>query len=300
MGKTEIFDDLTRPCMTDSPPETYADIDWAALRNNALSKKGWRTKGAKDWDGKARSFAGRNKSSLYVDLFLAHLPLQGEMTVLDVGSGPGTLAIPIARKVKSVTALDFSQAMLETLGELAASERLTNIKTEHCAWEDDWQARGIEPHDIAIASRAMGVPDLAAALKKIDDYALQYVFISDRIGPTPFEIGAFEVLGRPFAPGPDYIYTLNILYTLGIYANVQVLQLERDITYNSLDEAVASYSWMFSDITPQEVADLKRYIASQTVSVDGDSLTVRRATVPKWALIWWRKDREAASAAANE
>lgn len=281
--------------MTDSPPFTYADIDWATLRDNALSRKGWRTKGAKDWDGKARSFAGRNKSSLYVDLFLSHLPLQEEMTVLDVGSGPGTLAIPIARKVKGVTAIDFSQAMLETLAELAAEEGLTNIKTEHCAWEDDWQARGIARHDIAIASRAMGVKDLATALQKIDDYALQYVFLSDRIGPTPFEIGAFEALGRPFAPGPDYIYTLNILYTLGIYANVQVLQLERDVTYQSLDEAVASYSWMFSNITPQEIAALKQYIARQTVSVDGDCLTVRRATVPQWALIWWRKDRDGIS-----
>lgn len=276
--------------MTVSPPQTYADIDWATLRHNALQKKGWRTKDAKEWDGKARSFSGRNKSSRYIDLFLAGLPLGGDLTLLDIGSGPGTLAIPIARKVKSVTALDFSQSMLDTLKELAAAEQLTNIRTVHCAWEDDWQARGIEPHDIAIASRALGVQDLAAALRKIDAFGRRYVFLSDRIGPTPFEIGAFQAVGRTFAPGPDYIYTLNILYTLGIHANVQVLTLERDITYPSLDEALASYSWMFNDITPQETAALTRYIAGQTIARDGDALTVRRTTVPQWALIWWQKD----------
>lgn len=276
--------------MTEFPPQTYDDIDWATLRSNALKKKGWRNKKAKDWDGKARSFAGRNKSSLYIDLFLAHLPLGEDLTVLDIGSGPGTLAIPIAREVKTVTALDFSQTMLDTLSELAAAEQLANIKTIHCAWEDDWQVHGIQPHDIAIASRAMGVKDLAAALRKIDDFALQYVFLSDRIGPTPFEIGAFEAVGRPFAPGPDYIYTLNILYTLGIHANVRILTLERDITYDSLEEAIASYSWMFNDITPQETAALEQYIAGQTIGRDGRRLTVRRATVPQWALIWWQKD----------
>jgi hypothetical protein len=285
--------------MTDFSPKTYADIDWTLLRENALKKKGWHNKGAKDWDGKARSFAGRNKSSAYIDLFLSHLPLQADMTVLDIGSGPGTLAIPIARLVKSVTAIDFSRTMLDTLIELGAAEQLGNIDTVHCAWEDDWQARGVPPHDIAIASRAMGVRDLEAALKKIDAFALQYVFLSDRIGATPFEVGAFKALGRPFAPGPDYIYTLNILYTMGIYANVTVLTLEQDVTYSSMDEAIKSYSWMFHDITPREIAALERYISGQIVGSIADRLTVRRATPPQWALIWWRKEQADAPRAAR-
>lgn len=275
--------------MTDFSPKTYADIDWIVLRDNAMKKKGRRNKDAKEWDGKARSFAGRNKSSLYADLFLSHLPLKPDMTVLDIGSGPGTLAIPIARKVKTVTAIDFSLTMLDTLKELAAVEQIGNIRRVHCAWEDDWQAKGIQPHDIAIASRAMGVHDLEAALKKINAHALQYVFLSDRIGVTPFEPGAFEALNRPFAAGPDYIYTLNILYTLGIYANVLVLKLEQDVTYGSMDEAINSYSWMFHDITPEELVVLEQYISGQIIGTDKDSLTIRRATPPQWALIWWQK-----------
>ncbi|EKD36744.1 MAG: hypothetical protein ACD_75C01389G0001 [uncultured bacterium] len=277
--------------MTEFSAKTYADIDWTVLRDNALKKKGWQNKEAKEWDGKARSFAGRNKSSVYVELFLSHLPLRQDMTVLDIGSGPGTLAIPIARQVKTVTAIDFSRTMLDTLEELAAAEKTANIRTVHCAWEDDWQAKGIQPHDIAIASRAMGVKDLETALKKIDSFALQYVFLSDRIGATPFEIGAFQALGRPFAPGPDYIYTLNILYTLGIYANVTILTLEQDITYGSMDEAIKSYSWMFHDITPPETAALERYIAGQIVGEADNRLTVRRANPPQWALIWWQKEQ---------
>ena len=270
-------------------PRVYEDIDWPTLRANAMNRKGWKSKGPEEWDSKAPAFSKRNKDSLYTSLFLSHLPLKSSYTVLDIGSGPGTLAIPVAGKVKKVTAVDFSGGMLDTLREIAAQEQLSNITTIQCAWEDDWHSRGIEPHDIAIASRSMGVRDLAAALKKIDRYGEKFVFISDRIGQTPFEESAFTALGRPFQPGPDYIYTLNTLYTLGIYPEVNVLQLEADTTYENMAEAVSSYSWMFKDITPEETILLKKYISDRVVGMEGDRVTVRRDNPPRWALIWWEK-----------
>ncbi len=276
--------------MKKSTPKVYADIDWAALRANAMAKKGWQKKGPDEWDKKARSFAGRNKSGAYVDLVLAHLPLKPTYTVLDIGSGPGTLAIPMARKVRSVTAIDFSRGMLDTLAEIAREENIDNIHTLQCAWEDDWQKKGLKPHDIAIASRSMGVKDLVAALEKINMYAGRYVFLTDRIGPTPFEVGAFTALGRTFAPGPDYIYTLNTLYSMGIYPNVRVLKLERDVEYASMADAVTGFSWMFHDISDEESLALERYIEGRIVCKEEGRLVVRRETVPQWALIWWEKE----------
>ncbi len=275
--------------MADTKIQTFADIDWAYLRAKAFEKKAWRNKGPKEWDAKASSFAARNKSAAYIDLFLALLPLETTMSVLDVGSGPGTLTIPIAGKVGSVTAIDFSAGMLEVLNDLAATEKISNIKTIQCAWEDDWQAKGLRPHDIAIASRAMGVEDLDAALKKIDAYATRYVFLSDRIGSTPFDVAAFAALGRPFAAGPDYIYTVNMLYSLGIHPNISVLTLDREITFASMEEATKSYSWMFNDITADETVALENYLRKQIVKKEGDQLTLRREAPPRWAVIWWQK-----------
>jgi SAM-dependent methyltransferase len=276
--------------MPESPLQTYADIDWANLRANAFEKKGWVNKGPKEWDAKAASFAARNKSATYIELFLALLPLEPAMSVLDVGSGSGTLAVPIAHKVRSVTAVDFSRGMLDALVYQASAEKITNIRTVHCAWEDDWQSRGITPHDVAIASRALAVRDLQTALKKIDSYATKYVFLSDRIGATPFDVGAFAALGRPFAAGPDYIYTVNMLYSLGIHPNISVLTLDRETTFSSMEEAVKSYSWMFSDITPTETLALEKYLQLQVIKRDKHQLTVRRKTPPRWAVIWWQKE----------
>ena len=275
--------------MNNPSPQVYADIDWVKLRANAFAKKGWQEKGPVEWDKKARSFSNRNKSAAYVDLVLSHLPLKTSYSVLDIGSGPGTLAIPLAKRVQSVTAIDFSRGMLDTLKERAVEDNVDNIHTVQCAWEDDWAEKGLKAHDIAIASRSIGVKDLKAALIKINSYGSRFIFLTDRIGSTPFEAKAFEALGRPFSPGPDYIYTLNTLYTLGIYPNVNILKLERDVEYSSMDEAVKSYSWMFHGITAEEHGALEKYLAEKTIHSDNNRLTIRRDTPPQWALIWWEK-----------
>ena len=275
--------------MTDVKLETFADINWCDLRARAMAKKAWRNKGPKEWDDKAASFSTRNKSAAYINLFLDLLPLDASMSVLDIGSGPGTLALPIAEKVDSVTAIDFSAGMLQVLNDLAASEKISNIHTIQCAWEDDWQAKGLQPHDIAIASRAMGVADLQTALKKIDAYGSKYVFLSDRVGATPFDVAAFAAVGRPFSAGPDYIFTVNMLYNLGIHPNMTILTLERESTFSSMDEALKSYSWMFSDMSEAETTALETYLSKQIIRKKGEHITLQRQDPPRWAVIWWRK-----------
>ena len=274
--------------MTEPVMQTYDDIDWALLRKNAMARKGWKRKGPKEWDNKAHSFSGRTKNNDYVDLFLEELPLESSFSVLDIGSGPGTLALPIAQAVSRVTAIDFSLGMLELLNQHAKEEKIDNIQTIQCSWEDNWQDKGIIPHDIAIASRSIGVEELEPALYKINSYAKKYVFISDRIGATPFEAGAFEAIGRSFEPGPDYIYTVNMLYKMGIYPNVTVLKPNPVSIYPSLEEALASYRWMFQELSPAEERHLLGYIEQNIIETTKSTITVQRNSPVQWALIWWK------------
>lgn len=274
--------------MTEPGIQTYDDIDWALLRKNAMVRKGWKRKGPAEWDSKAQSFSGRTKHNDYVDLFIQELPLDPSFSVLDIGAGPGTLALPIAKQVHRVTAIDFSSGMLEVLDQHAKEEKTENIQTIQCSWEDDWLDKGITPHDIAIASRSVGVEELEPALQKINSFATKYVFISDRIGATPFEAGAFEAIGRPFAPGPDYIYTVNMLYKMGIYPNVTVLKPNPVSIYPSIQEALASYRWMFQELGPAEEQELIKYIEQNIVETTKSTITVQRNSPVQWALIWWK------------
>ena len=274
------------------PPETtLTDLDWNLLWQNARKQKSWSSKGAADWDKKADSFASRNAGSSYTSLFLEHLPLAPDRTVLDMGSGPGTLAIPLAGRVRSVTAVDYSAGMLDVLTRQAKEKNIENIRTIQGSWEDDWQQLGIGSHDIAIASRSLAVDNLSLALQKLNDHAREYVFISDRIAPTPFDPAAFAAIGRDFQSGPDYIYTVNILYTMGIHPCIDILKLDRDYIYSDMEEAMQSYVWMFKELSTREKEALRTYLNSKIVHSEGKQITIRRDYPPQWALIWWKKDR---------
>ena len=281
--------------MTDFHHLTHETLDWKQLWLNARKQKGWSSKGASEWDKKAPSFAARNRTSPFIDLLLTHIPITPEMTVLDVGCGPGNLALPLAEKCHFVTAIDFSGKMLEILAAEAQSRNIDNIAVRRCAWEDDWSSVGISPHDVTIASRSLSVDDLQAAIAKLDNFARQYVFIADRINPTPFAPEAFSAVGRPFQPGPDYIYTLNILYTMGIHPHVTILQPESDSTFQDLDQAYLTYSWMLKDLDAKEEKLLKQFLLKQANCNSNGTISIPRQHPLRWALIWWKKTVETES-----
>ncbi len=262
-------------------------IDWNELWKEARQEKSYRSKSAEDWDKKAPSFARRNSSSQYIDKFIELLHPQPSWSILDVGSGPGTLAIPLAKRVSQVSALDFSPKMLQLLESRAKQKNITNIATYRLAWTDDWQQRGVGVHDVAIASRSLAVDDLQYALEKINQYATKSVVITDKVGHGPFDPMAFEAVGRELKTGPDYIYTVNLLHQMGIRASVNFIDLEESLPCNSVEEAMDYYTWMFHDLSEDEKKRLKKYVQSITTSSGDGMFTVLRKDVPSWAFIRW-------------
>jgi ubiquinone/menaquinone biosynthesis C-methylase UbiE len=59
---------------------------------------------------------------------LDKLELRGEMVFADLGCGTGFFAIPAARRVKKVFALDIQPEMLEILRDKIKKEKITNIE----------------------------------------------------------------------------------------------------------------------------------------------------------------------------
>lgn len=263
------------------------DIDWNELWKQAKSERSFSAKTRDDWDKKAPSFARRNSSSMYIEKFIAMLNPQPTWSVLDVACGPGTLAIPLAKQVKTVSALDFSAVMLQILEQRALEKGLTNISTYQLSWTDDWQEHGLQTHDIVIASRAMAVEELRTALEKLNNFAKKQVVVTDKVGHGPFDPKAFAAVGRELKTGPDYIYTINILHQMGINASVDFIELERSIPCDSLEEAMDLYAWMFNDLTEGEKKRLKKYVQSITTSADDGTYSVQRENIPTWAFIRW-------------
>lgn len=266
---------------------SYGDIDWQQLWEQSRSRRSWESKGADGWDQKASSYASRIRESAFAERFLGLLELDETMSVLDVGCGPGTLAIPLAAKVAGVTAIDYSRTMLELLELQAAQSGITNIRTVHCAWEDDWSRRAIGTYDIVIASRSMNIENLAGALHKLIRHSRGHIHIAERIDPSPFDADAFAAIGRPFESGPDYIYTLNMLYKLGVHPRIDHIELDRELRFASMEQALNGYRWMFKDLQPGEERMLETYLESRTIRSGRDGIVIRRDPPQRWALLSW-------------
>ena len=131
--------------------------------------------------------------------------------------------------------------------------------------------------------------DLKGALRKLNDWATKAVYIVDRVGAGPFDPDLFKAIGRDFQPGPDYIFTVNLLYTLGIHAHIDFITLDSKRTYTSREEALQSYRWMADDLTDAEEERLIAYVDARLNQTGDNSWQLARQTSPRWALIWWQK-----------
>ncbi|NMB78615.1 MAG: methyltransferase domain-containing protein, partial [Methanomicrobiales archaeon] len=80
--------------------------------------------------------------------------------ILDIGCGPGTHTLPLAREGAVVTALDISEAMLNRIRETALEEKLDITTQEGSWWSLDIDKRGFRnSFDLVIASMTPGVRD---------------------------------------------------------------------------------------------------------------------------------------------
>ena len=274
-------------------PHSTATIDVRTIDWNRVwqARNSRRTSSKRDtgfWDTRAASFSGDRGNFGYADRFLSIMQPEPHWTVLDMGCGGGTLAIPLAKRVSSVTAVDISKEMLARVRARCEDEGITNVRTLEGRWEDDWTRAGIGISDVAIASRSMVVRDLRSALFKLDRAARRRVYVATIVGDGPFDRRLFEAIGRPLDTGCDYIYNYNMLYQMGILANVAFIEESRRKTYESFEEAYASVQWMFGALSPAEEERLRTYIREDILFADG-SWQFSHDLVVRWAVMWWEK-----------
>ncbi|UQZ81386.1 putative methyltransferase YcgJ [Paenibacillus konkukensis] len=97
---------------------------------DAMSTKSMKERIIEDWNWRSREYTGRSdmylqterQQRLWKETLTGLLPARGEerLDVLDVGTGPGFLALQFASMGHTVTGLDLSPSMLEIAAEKAA------------------------------------------------------------------------------------------------------------------------------------------------------------------------------------
>ncbi len=220
------------------------------------------------WDARAKHFRPRETSRYAAD-FIALTDLLPQESVLDMGCGAGTLAIPLAQAGHSVLACDFSPRMLEMLEEAVREFGLDDrVRCLPLAWDEDWSAAGMTADcvDVAVASRSIATRDLGAALMKLDRAARRRCAITLVTGASPrFDPTVMNAIGASITESRDYVYAINILIGLGRAPEVRYIDSPRRDTFDSLEAGVADFARMLERGNEDRLEELRRYLAAHMV-----------------------------------
>ena len=255
-------------------------IDFAAMYRKHKNATDFKGKSNTDWDEKSKDMAVSVINSPYVNDFIARMKLSGDEVILDIGCGPGTLAVPLAKQVKQVIAIDFSRKMLDELEEYAAREGVANIKTYHLSWEDDWSI--LPAVDIAVASRSVEVKDIDMALSKMSSHARKACYLTYKAGGSFVDMEILDYIGKKIVAKPDFWYIPVLLYQHGYLPRIDYIETGRgSIRAGSADEFVESLIWSVHDLNEGQQAKAReyyeRFIAAQN----------RQPKPFTWAFISW-------------
>lgn len=192
------------------------------------------------WDRRAKGFHRTTKATVVYDPFLHRLQhvVTAQTSVLDVGAGTGRLAIALAPQAREVIAVEPNAAMLDYLRRDADEQGLTNLTCLQTTWQsvpDDLSA------DIVICSHVLyPIKDIVPFLTKLKAASRVACYIYMRATPIDALTSPiwrhFHGDDRNLPPG--YIHALDVLYEMGIFANVEIVETPQSLRYPSLDIAV--------------------------------------------------------------
>lgn len=273
---------------------------WEKSRKSSLRERRIR-KGKEEiefWNSLAPEYGKRSSehSPERLQKVLGILSEEGMLTpeaeVLDVGSGPGTYALPLARRVRRVTAIDGAGEMCRILREKAAEAGLSNINVLQRMWEDiDLKEEALERRfDLVFASMMPGVCNKETLLKLIQAsrrYCCLITWVEGAYNQIRQKL-LEQFLGEK-SPQRDFkaIYIYNLLYSLGYYPAMRYLH-NSWVQKETEEEAVESLSrflWLYMEITPEVKDTIARFVRER--AVEGVLAQEGRARL---AVMTWRVD----------
>jgi len=275
-------------------------IDWNQLWKKAVEKSLWMKREVKPekWNNFALRFnEGIHKDWNNRDSYVSQVfrkieqKIEPDFTVVDIGCGPGTFAVPLAQKVKKVAAVDISSSMLNLAQKNAIQKNIYNIDYIHKDWEKLIVGKDIDRHDVVIASRCLGGLNLKEKLLNLNQMANKAVYLTWITKVSELQKKAYQVINRKYSQEPDYIYLYNLLYQLDICAQVDFIECEGQESFLNLEKAIEHYRWILGKLSLEEENKVKDYLTNTYKKTEEGKLIspdYLKATWG-WALLYWWK-----------
>ena len=277
------------------------EIDWNLVWTDRMKRSRETTPArdcAKIWESKesAKRFWDMSKDNSHrVEETIAGTQFTPDSRVLDIGAGPGTLAIPFAQRVASVTAVEPAEGMVCVLKEKMAEEGVGNIDVVQKRWEDVSVAEDLEPpYDVVIASFSLGMADIRAAIEKMIASAAKggRIYLYHFAGETPWDRDCRDLWprlhGKDYQPGPKSDVLYNVLYSMGIFPHVRTFRLQHRQRFAEIEEAMNHFRHQYGATTGEQEAIVREHLERVLQKENGILVLPGSSTRVK---IWWEVER---------
>ncbi|MGI6038421.1 MAG: class I SAM-dependent methyltransferase, partial [Limnochordia bacterium] len=206
--------------------------------------------------------------------------------VLDIGCGPGTYGLPLAKLTAKVTALDEAPGMLATFMAQAEKDGMNNIEPVCLSWRPGLYHREF---DFVLAADSPAIVDWAT-LEAMHKASRGYCCLIYSMGGGPsFRNDLWQsVMGYPLTKSPfDLSYPFNLIYRAGYYPEVRFISFE--YIYRERPEIMfrnyQTYMEIFGQRGPHVDGILKEKIKGRTVGGLFEEKVLRRL-----GIMWWSVD----------
>ncbi len=155
--------------------------------------------------------------------------IDGIKSAIDIGAGPGTISIPLAKHGIEVIAVEPVQTMIQYLEYFSKQNEVhDNIIIIRSKFPEICNILR-KTYDIVICSHVIWMfPDIGKVIKNIMKLSHKWCCIIGTVKTsyTYHDICRELDLDRVMRTFPDYIITYNALYALDIQANVIIVEYE--------------------------------------------------------------------------
>ncbi len=251
-------------------PQFWSEA-WQAARAKSLFARQRSERAGKDWwNRRAGRFTAQTHDSniearvVKIMHMLGHKDaLKKDARLLDIGAGPGNYALPLARRVQRVAALDPAHEMLEILRQRARDQEITNIETVNQAWEEvDLDKAGWRgAFDAVLAIMTPALKDTENLQKMLAACRGVLLAGGHLQREDPVRKALWEELGLGEMPEicPDPFYVFHWLYASGYYPDLETdhYHAERELASEEAEAELEDFLFPYLELTP----DIKQRIA---------------------------------------